>query len=102
MTNNMEGKFYVVVDLLEFGDEHPMTLIHTVGTKEEAQEMIDTALDRLTKECPQYADSIEDVKADSDFEETRLAGVEHTYYSMELEFYLESCMYEHNLSEIMS
>lgn len=98
----MEGKFYVVVDLLEFGDEHPTTWIHTVGTKAEAQEMLDTAMDRLAKECPQYAEAIDDVKADLDFEETSLAGVEHTYYSMELEFYLESSMYEHNLSEIMS
>lgn len=98
----MEGKFYVVVDLLEFGDEHPATWIHTVGTKAEAQEMLDTAMDRLAKEGPQYAESIEDAKADLDFEETSLAGVQHTYYSMELEFYLESCMYEHDLSEIMS
>lgn len=98
----MEGKFYVVVDLLEFGDEHPVTWINTVGSKTEAQKMLDTAMDRLAKEGPQYAESIEDAKADLDFEETSLAGVQHTYYSMELEFYLESCMYEHDLSEIMS
>ena len=98
----MEGKFYVVVDLLEFGDEHPVTWIHTVGTKEEAQAMIDSAMVRLAKENPQYKESIEDVLADEDFEETKIAGVEHTYYSPDTEFYLESNIYEHDLSEIMS
>jgi len=98
----MEGKFYVVVDLLEFGDEHPVTWIHTVGTKEEAQAMIDSAMVRLAKENPQYKESIEDVLADEDFEETEMTGVEHTYYSPDLEFYLASNMYEHDLSEIMS
>jgi len=98
----MEGKFYVVVDLLEFGDEHPTTWIHTVGTKEEAQAMIDSAMVRLAKENPQYKESVEDALADEDFEETEMTSVEHTYYSPELEFYLTSNMYEHDLSEIMS
>jgi len=98
----MEGKFYVVVDLLEYGDEHPATWIHTVGTKAEAQEMLDTAMGRLAKENPQYKESVEDALADNDFEDTEIPGVEHTYYSPEYEFYLTSNMYEHDLSEIMS
>ena len=98
----MEGTFYIVADLLEFGDEHPVTWVHTAKTKEEAQTMLDTSLQRLTKDNPRYKEVVNDVIADDGFEETSLAGVEHTYYSPELEFYLESCMYEHDLSEIVS